>query len=328
MKTGILSTVGQTPLVRLENLSCDLGLQVYAKLEMLNPGGSIKDRPALNMISCAIEDGLIGKHTTVIESSSGNLGVGLAQVCAALNLPFICVVDPRTVEQNIQIMKAYGADVECILAPDPLTGDLLTARINRVQALLGSIEDSFWCNQYANLNNARSHHHTMCEILSSLDAEVDYLVCSTSTCGTLRGCSDYLRSHDLSTKVIAVDAVGSVIFGGPKGDRLIPGHGAGRVPELFRQDLYDHVVQVTDIDCIEGCYRLLRREAIFAGGSSGGIVAALEKTRSKLPDGATCVVVLCDRGERYLSTIYSEDWVKEHFGNEKDSPPTYCATSS
>lgn len=316
LNSGILTTIGNTPLIKLENVFKDSHFQLFAKLEMFNPGGSIKDRPALYMLLNAFEKGEIKPGDTIIESSSGNLGIGLAQASTVLGLHFITVIDPKTTQQNINILKTYGAEVDLVAEPDPITGDFLPARINRVKSLLASIPNSCWCNQYANLNNARAHHQTMHEIITALDSRLDYLFCSTGSCGTLRGCVEYIRSHDLKTKVIAVDAKGSVIFGDKRGKRLIPGHGAGRVPELFQPGLEDVHVHVTDMDCISGCHRLLRSEAILAGGSSGGVIAAIEKKQKEIPIGATCAAIFCDRGERYLDTIYSGTWVQEHFGEE------------
>jgi N-(2-amino-2-carboxyethyl)-L-glutamate synthase len=313
--SGILKIIGNTPLIQLEKLLADDRFQLFGKLELYNPGGSIKDRPALNMIKNAIEQGEISQNTTIIESSSGNLGIGLSQVCAFLGLHFICVVDSRTTQQNINILKAYGTEVILVTKPDPVTGDFLPNRINQVKSLLNSISDSFWCNQYANLSNPSAHYQTIHEIVTALQGQLDYLFCAASTCGTLRGCSEYVEHQKLNTKIIAVDVEGSVIFGGKRGKRLIPGAGAARVPELFQPGLEDEHLYVSDLDCIKGCRRLLEREAILAGGSSGGIIAAIEKKRWKIPDGANCVAILCDRGERYLDTIYSDDWVEKHFGN-------------
>jgi N-(2-amino-2-carboxyethyl)-L-glutamate synthase len=316
MEKGILSTVGNTPLVKLTRLFEGSPFQLFAKLEGLNPGGSAKDRPALNILKEAMDDGRIGPNTVVIESSSGNLGIGLAQTCRFFGLRFICVVDSKTTQQNIHILKAYGAEIDLVSKPDPVTGELLDARINRVRALLRANPDSFWPNQYANLSNPGSHYKTtMREIAVALYGEVDYLFCATSTCGTIRGCADYALDHDLRTKIIAVDAVGSVIFGGQPAKRLLPGHGAGRRPELYHATLADEAIHVTDLDCVVGCRRLVHHEAILAGGSSGGVVSAIEKFKHRIPRGATCVAVFHDRGERYLDTIYSDEWVQEHFGD-------------
>jgi cysteine synthase A len=145
--------------------------------------------------------------------------------------------------------------------------------------------------------------------------KVDYLFCAVSTCGTLRGCSEYICKNKLNTKVIAVDAKGSVIFNSEKAKRLIPGHGASLRPQLFRDDLASDCVHVTDIDSVIGCRRLARKEAILAGGSSGAVLMAAHYYQSRIRPGSNCVVILPDRGERYLDTIYSDSWIMEHFGD-------------
>jgi len=311
---GILSAIGGTPLVRLNRVMEDAHFRLFAKLEALNPGGSMKDRAAWSIIRRGIESGEIGPDTVVIESSSGNMGIGLAQVCAYHGLRFICVVDTKTTAQNIRMLEAYGAEVDVVTEPDPQTNELLQARINRVNALLWSTKNSFWPNQYANLYNAQAHHHTMHEVVTALDGEVDFLFCATSTCGTMRGCAEYIKRHQLKTQLYAVDAVGSVIFGGPQAKRLIPGHGAAVRPALFQPDLAGECIHVTDKDCIIGCRRLVKHEAILAGGSSGAVLMAVEQVRHKIPAGATCVLIFADRGERYLDTIYSDPWVRRNFG--------------
>ena len=312
---SILSTIGHTPLVRLKQVIPDCSFSLFAKLEGFNPGGSAKDRPALHILQEAMRSGAVKPWTVVIESSSGNLGIGLAQACRYLGLRFICVVDPKTTEQNLRILRAYGAEIDRVSEPHP-TGGFLEARIDRVQTLLQTIEDSFWTNQYANLSNARAHYRTtMDEIATELDGNIDYLFVATSTCGTLRGCAEYVRDHHLDTIIFAVDAHGSVIFGGPPAPRLIPGHGAARRPELHRTDLADECLRVSDLDCVVGCRRLVQSEAILAGGSSGGVLMALEQVKDRIPRGATCVAIFHDRGERYLDTIYSDEWITEHFGD-------------
>ncbi len=318
MSEGILSTIGNTPLVRLKRVFKDLQFQLFAKLEGFNPGGSAKDRPALNILEEAIEAGVIGPRTVIVESSSGNLGIGLAQVCRYFGLRFICVVDPKTTQQNIRILRAYGAEIDLVSESDPKTGEFLQSRIDRVRTLLRTIKDSFWPNQYANLANAGAHYKTtmreIAEELGALGGKIDYLFCATSTCGTLRGCAEYARDHNLGAKIVAVDAVGSVIFGGRPAKRLVPGHGASRRPALYRPGLADDLIRVTDLDCVVGCRRIMRTEAILVGGSSGGVLMAVNKIRPRIPRGATCVAIFHDRGERYLDTIYSDDWVEEHFG--------------
>lgn len=315
MDDGILSAIGNTPLVKLSRTFKDHGFQVFAKLEALNPGGSMKDRPALNIIRHALATGALSPESVVIESSSGNMGIGLAQACAYYGLRFVCIVDAKTTEQNVRVLKAYGAEVHVISEPDPETGEFLPARINHVKALVEATEKSFWVNQYANEYNALAHHRTMHEIVTALDGKVDYLFCATSTCGTLRGCREYVQAHEVKCKIYGVDAVGSVVFGQPRSKRLLPGHGSAFRPELFRHGLADDFVHVTDMECVIGCRRLARHEAILAGGSSGGIFMALERVRHELEPGSNCVLILPDRGERYLDTVYSDAWVAGHFGD-------------
>lgn len=311
---GILSAVGHTPLVWLARMYEGAAFTLYAKMESSNPGGSVKDRPALHIIRRAIEDGRIRRGTTVVESSSGNMGVGLAQACQYYGIRFICVVDPKTTAPNVRLIRAYGAEVDVVATPGP-DGEYLSGRLARVRELLDCIPEGYWPNQYANHDNAAAHHDTMSEIVAQVGGPVDYLFCSTSTCGTLRGCAEYIRASRLATRVIAVDAVGSVIFGGPKGTRLIPGHGAAVVPQLFQEGLADELIQVDDQDCIVGCRRLARREAILAGGSSGGVMTAVARMKDRIRRGANCVAICADRGERYLDTIYCDQWVATHFGD-------------
>jgi 2,3-diaminopropionate biosynthesis protein SbnA len=312
---GILSAIGSTPLVELKRIFTPIPFRLFAKLEALNPGGSMKDRSAFKIVSEGLEAGIISNKTVVVESSSGNMGIGLAQACSYFGLRFICVVDPKTTLQNIRLLEAYGGEIDLVTEPDPVTGEFLQARLNRVRALLDSMNDAFWPNQYANPCNAIAHYQTMHEIVTALDGSVDYLFCATSTCGTLRGCAEYIRKQHMPTKVIAVDAVGSVIFGGAPAKRLVPGHGAAVRPALFQPGLADQCIHITDLECVTGCRRLARREAILAGGSSGAVVMGIQHLRAAIPPDAVCVAILADRGERYLDTIYSDAWVEEHFGH-------------
>lgn len=313
---GILAAVGHTPLVSLSSASQGGRLKVYAKLEGHNPGGSAKDRPALSIIRHGIEAGAIRPDTVVVESSSGNMGIGLAQACRYLGLRFVCIVDARTTGQHIQILRAYGAEVSVVEHPDPATGEFLPARIARVRELLDSFPSSFWPDQFGNLSNPASHREgTMREIAAELDGEVDYVFCATSTCGTLRGCAEHIRGAEMDTRIVAVDALGSVLFGGPKAERIIPGLGAGLVPGILQPGLAYRHVHVTNLDCVVGCRQLARREALLAGGSAGGVYTAFERLAGELPDDSTCVLVFCDRGERYLDTIFSDEWVFHRFGD-------------
>jgi 2,3-diaminopropionate biosynthesis protein SbnA len=315
VRSSILDAVGSTPLVRLTRLFPAFHLRLYAKLESLNPGGSAKDRPATLMLRRAIAAGRVGPHTTIVESSSGNMAIGLAQACAYLGLRLICVVDARTTPQHLKLLGAYGAAVEVVHTPDPTTGELLHARVARVKALIKEIDDAFWPNQYSNPDNALAHTRTVQEIHEELGEAPDYLFCATSTCGTLRGCSDAIAALGVGTRLVAVDAVGSAIFGSPQCRRLIPGHGASMRPPLVDGAQVSQVVHVSDLDCVVGCRRLVAREGILGGGSAGGVIQAIERMSGLMSDGALAVVIIADGGERYLDTIYSDAWVAAHFGD-------------
>ena len=316
---GVLSAIGGTRLVALRRVLPDVRFELFAKLEALNPGGSIKDRAARQLLRSAIAAGRVDRRTVVVESSSGNMGIGLAQACAYFGLRFVCVVDPRTTAQNVAIMRAYGADIELVDAPDR-DGGFLRARIDRVRAIVGASPNAFWPDQYGNLDNALAHRETMREIAAALDGRVDYLFCPTSTCGTIRGCADYVREHRLATRIVAVDAVGSVIFADdgerrrPAARRLIPGHGAAVRPALYRDGMAVRCVLVSDRECVVGCRRLVATEGILAGGSSGAALMAVARLAAEIEPGAACVAVFPDRGERYLDTVYCDDWVRTHLG--------------
>lgn len=312
-KTGILSIIGQTPLIRLDKFSRQYDFNIYAKMECLNPGGSIKDRTSLQILADAFEQGLVNTNTTVIESSSGNMAIGLAQVCKYLGVKLIVVVDENINRENLDILKAFGAKIS--LVKDTFFNEtLLAARLRRVQELLDETSNSFWTNQYGNYENVRTHYETMREISGALDGDLDYIFIATSTCGTLMGCTEFVIENNLKTKVIAVDARGSVLFGGEPQKRLIPGHGAGRKSQFLNEDLIYKAVQISDLESVRGCRKLLEEEAILAGGSSGAIISAIGNFSDEIPVGANVAAIICDRGERYLKTIYNDDWVREKFG--------------
>lgn len=312
---GIFQTIGCTPLIPLKRLFEQECFDVYGKLEMMNPGGSSKDRSALNMIREAIKRGDLHEDSVVIESSSGNLGISLAHICRYLGLRFICVVDPRTTEQHKAIIRSFDGEIELVTHRDVDTGEYLPARICRVNELLQEIPNSYWTNQYGNPDNYRAHElTTMPEIIDMLGI-IDYLFCGVSTCGTIRGCMEYIRKNNFSTKLVAVDAQGSIIFGGEKGPRQFPGLGAGLVPSLYQPDIADRVIHVSDLACVQGCHDLLHYESVMAGASSGGVISAIQCMTPSIPAGSICVAILPDRGERYLNTVYNPNWIKQHLNS-------------
>lgn len=306
---SLAQCVGNTPLVRLNRLFPER--DIIAKLEFLSPVGSIKDRPARYIIEKWLEQGIISEGTRLIESSSGNLGIGIAAMAHIYNLEFTCVVDPNISKINLQILKIFGADIDMVSRTDS-KGGYLETRIERVKELVETFPDSRWINQYSNDLNWQAHYQcTGTEIVDHMDKPIDYLVLAVSTTGTILGVSRRLKKEYPNMKVIAVDAVGSVISGAMPGPRHIPGIGASRVPELYSADEIDEFIHVTDPESVEGCKNLIRYESIFAGGSSGSVVAAIGKLVRKLPRQSRVVTLLPDRGERYLDTIYNNEWVAD-----------------
>ncbi len=309
---GVLDAVGGTPLVRMERFLDNRRVELLVKFEASNPGGSAKDRPAKRMVQQALKRGEIHAGSTIIESSSGNMGIGLAQACRYHGLKFICVVDPRAQQQNLAIIRALGGQID--LVTRPVDGDFLAARIARVCQLLEEYPESYWPNQYASAENPTSHDRgTIREIDQVTGGRFDVLVVATSSTGTAQGCRDYLRRHGRDVRVIAVDSIGSVLFGGSPGPRMIPGLGAGKVPRLAIGQSFDGVVRVSDLDCVIGCRRAAQREAMLVGGSAGGVLMTIARLQAEL-EGSRCVAVLHDSGTRYLENIFNDQWVLQSLG--------------
>lgn len=313
--SGISEAVGGTPLVRLAHLFPDSGIEILAKLESVNPGGSTKDRPALAMVRAGLDSGRLRAGGTVVESSSGNLGVALARVCTAHGVRFVCVVDARTNRTTVATIRALGGEVEMVSEPDPATGDLLTARLHRVQELLEQIPGAVNLHQYGNPANPGAHRSgTMPEIAAALDHRLDVLMAAVSTTGTLAGCTEYLRESGMDTRTVAVDSVGSVLFGGEAAPRPLPGFGAGVVTDISRTVAPDTVVRVHGLDAVAGARLLARREGILAGASTGAIVHALGGLVGELEPGSRVAFIVHDGGVPYLETVYDDEWVQRALG--------------
>jgi N-(2-amino-2-carboxyethyl)-L-glutamate synthase len=316
---SVLETIGKTPLIELTGFLPRGPVQLFLKLEAANPGGSAKDRPAVKMIEDALRSGELRKDAVVIESSSGNMGVGLAQACAWYGLRFICVVDPLTDAGTLAAMRAFGAEIDRVSVPEGPGANPLAARLERVAHLVATLEGAYWPNQYANPLNPEAHARgTMAEIDEALRGAVAGVFVGVGTTGTLGGCLDFIEANDRSTRVTAVDALGSVLFGGDPGERRIPGMGAGRIPPLARQRwngraMAPRVLRVTDLDCVVGCRRLARTDALLVGGSAGGVLQAVRSCHRSLPAGRY-VAVAADSGHRYLDTVFDDAWVEEVLG--------------
>lgn len=318
---SIVSCVGQTPLVHLQRLFPFEGISVIAKLELLNPGGSVKDRPARFIVEQGLRSGALSSRTPLVESSSGNLGIALAMIARAYGMRFTCVVDPKISRANLQILGALGATIDMVHERDE-QGGYLGTRIRRVQELVAEAPGTVWINQYANELNWRAHYEGEGdEIAREIGRPIDILVVAVSTTGTILGLGRRLRQHSPNLRIVAVDAVGSVIFGGPPGRRELPGMGASRVPELLCRDEIDEVVLVGDRQSVQGCRALATHEGIFAGGSSGAAVAAIRRLVPRLPRPSTIVTVLADRGDRYLDMVYDHAWVEGLEGTATELGP-------
>jgi N-(2-amino-2-carboxyethyl)-L-glutamate synthase len=311
---SILATIGNTPLIRLTGFLDDEDVALYLKLEAANPGGSVDDRPALRMLEQAIRTGRIGPATIVVESSSGNTGIGLAQVCAYYGLRFVCVVDGRTQPHSLAILRALGAELEVVDAPLDGSVDLLAARLERVAALRAELPDAFWPNQYANIHDPPAHQlGTMAEIDAALGGMVDELFVAVGSTGTLGGGLDHLAHHDPGARVVAVDVEGSGRLGGSPARRVVPGLGASRAPGVAIGRAVAEVARVSELDCVVGCRRLAVTDAVLVGGSAGGVLQAVRERQADLR-GRTCVVVAADSGHRYLDTVYDDAWVERTLG--------------
>jgi cysteine synthase A len=305
---SIANCIGNTPIVRLNRIFGNQDVRVYAKLELLNPGGSVKDRPAKFIIEQGLRDGSIPKGAHLIESTSGNLGVALAMMSRVHHLQLTCVVDPNISKTNLEIMRLYGAHIEMVTERDACGGYLET-RIARVKSLLQEKQNGVWINQYANVRNWQSHYHGEGEeLLKQLPERPDYLVMGVSTSGTILGIARRLREAYPELKVIGVDALGSMLFGNKPGKRFLPGIGASRVPELLAKEEIDDVIYASDLESCESCLDLVKDEGIFAGGSSGSVVAAIKKLIPHIPKGSCIATLFPDRGDRYMDMVYNAEW--------------------
>lgn len=310
----------ETPTVRLSRLFESFDAEIYAKLDLLQLAGSTKERTANGLIEDLLSSGRLLPGGMIIESTSGNLGIALARQCVVRGIQFTAVVDENANALALEIMRAYGATVD--LVQTPADGNKLAARRGRVQDLLAASPGSVTTNQYGSPANPRAHFEsTMPEIMAGSGGDLDYLFVATSTTGTLLGCQQYIREHGLNTKVVAVDSVGSVLFGGESGTRRLPGLGAGVLPELAAGAEPDLVFQTEEIDMVRGCRLLARREGILAGASTGAIVAAMGRLLPTLEPGARIAFIVHDTGVPYLQTVYNDAWVRATLNAEPGPEP-------
>ena len=307
IKNGFLDLVGQTPLVRLNNLIKKEGLEadVLAKLEYFNPAGSVKDRIAKEMILDAMEKGLINENTTLIEPTSGNTGIGLSAVATALNLKIIITMPETMSVERRNLMKAYGA--ELVLTPG---SEGMKGAIAKAKELASQIENSFIPGQFENPANPTAHYKTTGpEIYEQTEGKVDIFVAGVGTGGTISGIGKYLKEQNPNVKVVAVEPASSpVLSTGKGGAHKIQGIGAGFVPDTLDTKIYDEIITVENEDAFATGKEMAKTEGILIGISSGAAIqAAKELAKREENKGKTIVVLLPDGGDRYLSTPLIQD---------------------
>ena len=307
IKNSFLDLVGNTPLVRVNNLikKDELKADVLAKLEYFNPAGSVKDRIAKEMIQDALEKGLINENTTLIEPTSGNTGIGLSAVATALNLKIIITMPETMSVERRNLMKAYGA--ELVLTPG---SEGMKGAIAKAKELASQIENSFIPGQFENPANPTAHYKTTGpEIYEQTEGKVDIFVAGVGTGGTISGIGKYLKEKNPEVKVVAVEPASSpVLSTGKGGAHKIQGIGAGFVPETLDTKIYDEIITVENEDAFATGKEMAKTEGILVGISSGAaLYAAKELAKREENTGKTIVVLLPDGGDRYLSTPLIQD---------------------
>ena len=307
VKNSFLDLVGNTPLVRVNNLikKDELKADVLAKLEYFNPAGSVKDRIAKEMILDALEKGLINENTTLIEPTSGNTGIGLSAVATALNLKIIITMPETMSVERRNLMKAYGA--ELVLTPG---SEGMKGAIAKAKELASQIENSFIPGQFENPANPTAHYKTTGpEIYEQTEGKVDIFVAGVGTGGTISGIGKYLKEKNPEVKVVAVEPASSpVLSTGKGGAHKIQGIGAGFVPETLDTKIYDEIITVENEDAFATGKEMAKTEGILVGISSrAALYAAKELAKREENAGKTIVVLLPDGGDRYLSTPLIQD---------------------
>lgn len=299
--------IGNTPLLELSNIEkkYNLNAKILAKLEYLNPAGSVKDRVAKTMLDDAEAEGRLKPNTVIIEPTSGNTGVGLASVAAARGYKAIIVMPETMSIERIQLMKAYGAEV---VLSDGASG--MSGAIAKAEELAKELPNSFIAGQFVNPSNPKAHKLTTApEIWNDTDGKVDIFVSGVGTGGTITGVGEYLKSKNPSVKIVAVEPFTSAVLStGIAGKHKIQGIGAGFVPDVLSTEVYDEIITVTDEKAFETGRLIARSEGVLVGISSGAAAfAAIELAKRPENAGKNIVVLLPDTGDRYLSTTMFAD---------------------
>ena len=314
---NILELIGNTPLVKLTRVTAGIKATILAKLEFMNPGGSVKDRIAVYMVEKAIKNGLLKPGGTIIESTSGNTGIGLAMYAAVKGFKAIFTIPDKMSQEKINLLKAFGAEV--IVCPTNVPPDSPESYYEVAKRLAKETPNSYFVNQYHNEDNVEAHYMTTGpEIWTQTSGRIDYLVAGAGTGGTISGVGKFLKEKNPNVKVIAVDPIGSVYHDWFKYKKLIEpkiymveGIGEDMLCETMHFEVIDDIIQVSDAEAFYMARKLAREEGILAGGSSGAAVHAAIKVAQNLPEDKVVVVILPDTGRNYISKIFNDEWMKE-----------------
>ena len=305
----ILETVGSTPLIKLNKVTAGLAPLILAKVEAFNPGGSIKDRPALLMIEEAEKAGLLKPGGTIIEPTSGNTGTGLAQIAAVKGYKCILVCPDKVAQEKITLLKAYGADV--VIVPTSAPAAHHESYYSVANKLTADIAGAFQPNQFANPNNPQAHVNTTGpEIWDATDGKITCLVGGMGTGGTLCGTARFLKTKNPKIKVIGVDPEGSIYSGDMPGSYKVEGIGEDFIPRNVDLKLIDEIIRVGDKESFALGRRLAREEGILVGGSSGTALTAALRVAQGMTADDVIVVIFPDGGRGYLSKMFSDDWMR------------------
>lgn len=313
----ILGTIGNTPLVRLNRVAKGIKPTVLVKIEFFNPGGSVKDRMAIYMVEEAVKKGLLKPGGTLVENTSGNTGIGLALYAAVKGYKAIFTIPDKMSREKIDLLRAYGAEV--VICPTAVPPDSPESYYEVAKRMVKEIPNSYLVNQYHNQDNVEAHYRTTGpEIWEETEGRIDYLVAGAGTGGTISGAGRFLKEKKPDVKIIGVDPIGSIYHDWFKYMRIIESHvymvegiGEDMLCETMHFDVMDDIIQVNDRDSFLMARRLVREEAILAGGSSGSAVCAALKVCENLSEDKVVVVLLPDTGRNYMSKIFNDEWMKE-----------------
>lgn len=307
----ILGAIGRTPLIRLNRIAAGVASPIYAKVEMLNPGGSVKDRVALALVEAAERDGLLRPGGTIVEATAGNTGVGLALAAAVKGYRMIAVLPDKMSEDKISLLKAYGAEV--VITATHVPPDSPESYNGVADRLAREIPGAWRPNQFANLHNPLIHSLTTGpEIWEDSQGEVEVFVAGMGTGGTISGTAKYLKQRNPGITIVGADPEGSILSGDSPRSYKVEGIGEDFIPRTFNRQVVDEMIRVSDKDSFNTARRLAREEGILAGGSSGTALAAALEYAKRLAHPRTIVVLLPDTGRNYLSKIFSDRWMQEN----------------